>query len=110
MKVAVIGSRGLTVKDLDAYLPADVTELISGGAIGIDQCAREYAIQNHIRLTEYLPEYQKYGKAAPLKRNLQIIEHADLVLAFWDGKSRGTRYAISCAKKLGIQIRIFLAK
>lgn len=55
MKLAVIGSRGLTVKDLGKYIPEGVTEIVSGGAKGIDACAREYAIQNGIKLTEFLP-------------------------------------------------------
>lgn len=89
MKVAVIGSRGLTVNDLGKYLPEDTTEIVSGGAKGIDTCARDYALSHDLKLTEFLPEYSKYGRGAPLKRNLQIIEYADVVIAFWDGKSRG---------------------
>ena len=72
MKIAVIGSRGLNVKNLEKYLPRDVTEIVSGGARGIDTCAREYALANGLKLTEFLPEYQKCGRGAPLKRNLQI--------------------------------------
>ncbi len=72
MKIAVIGSRGLTVRNLEKYLPKETTEIVSGGAIGIDSCAREYALINKIKLTEFLPEYKKYGRCAPLKRNLQI--------------------------------------
>ncbi len=67
MKVAVIGS------------------IVSGGAAGVDTSARAYALSHNLKLTEFLPEYQKYGRAAPLKRNLSIIEYSDLVLAFWDG-------------------------
>ena len=85
MKLAVIGSRGLTVHDLENYLPKEVTEIVSGGAKGIDACARAYAKANGIKLTEFLPEYEKYGRSAPLKRNIQIIDYADEVLAFWDG-------------------------
>ena len=94
MKVAVIGSRGLSVNNLGDYLPPDTTEIISGGARGIDTSARNYAISPGINLTEFLPEYDKYGRSAPLKRNITIIEAADLVLAFWDGKSRGTKFVI----------------
>ena len=82
MKVAVIGSRNLNVSNLEEYLPENTTEIISGGAKGIDSCAREYAFSHGIKLTEFLPEYEKYGRSAPLKRNLTIIRHADLVLAF----------------------------
>ena len=72
MKIAVIGSRGLKVNDLEKYLPKDVTEIVSGGARGIDKCAREYAVANGLKLTEFLPEYEKYGRVAPLRRNLQM--------------------------------------
>ena len=82
MKVAVIGSRSLTVPNLGDYLPCDTTEIISGGAKGVDTCAREYALSHNIKLTECLPDYEKYGRAAPLKRNITIIQNADLVLAF----------------------------
>ena len=94
MKVAVIGSRGLQVTHLEDYLPNDVTEIVSGGAQGIDTCAKSYALRHGLKLTEFLPEYEKYGRGAPLRRNITIIEHPHLVLAFWDGKSRGTKYVI----------------
>ena len=110
MKVAVIGSRGLCVDDLGQYLPADTTEIVSGGAKGVDTSAREYALAHGLKLTEFLPEYDRYGRGAPLKRNIQIIEYADLVLAFWDGTSRGTKYVIDNCKKLGKPVRIFLSK
>ena len=108
MKLAVIGSRGLTVKDLGKYIPEGVTEIVSGGAKGIDACAREYAIQNGIKLTEFLPEYEKYGRSAPLKRNLLIINYADEVIAFWDGASKGTKYVIDNCKKMDKKIDVFI--
>ena len=107
MKVAVIGSRGLNVSNLGDYLPQDTTEIISGGSKGIDSCAREYALSHGINLTEFLPEYEKYGRAAPLKRNITIIENADLVLAFWDGRSKGTRFVIDNCRKMGVQVRVY---
>lgn len=107
MKVAVVGSRNLYVNDLGKYLPENVTEIISGGAKGVDTSAREYAILNRIKLTEFLPEYSKYGRSAPLKRNITIIENADLVLAFWDGSSRGTKYVIDQCRKRNISIKVF---
>lgn len=108
MKVAVIGSRGLRVNNLKGYLPEETTEIISGGAKGIDACAREYALRHSLKLTEYLPEYSRYGRGAPLKRNITIIENADLVLAFWDGHSKGTKYVISSCEKRNIPIRIII--
>ena len=108
MKVAVIGSRGITIDNLGDYLPPETTEIVSGGAKGVDTSAREHAIAHGLKLTEFLPEYEKYGRSAPLKRNITIIEYADVVLAFWDGKSRGTKYVIDNCKKLGVPVKVFL--
>ncbi len=108
MRVAVIGSRGLAVEDLEKDLPKETTEIVSGGARGVDASAREYALRHNLKLTEYLPEYRKYGRAAPLKRNITIIENADLVVAFWDGASRGTKYVIDNCKKRKIPIEIHI--
>lgn len=106
MKVAVIGSRGLTVDDLGKYLPENTTEIVSGGARGVDTSARNYARSHNIKLTEFLPDYDSYGKRAPLLRNLQIIDYADVVLAFWDGESRGTWFVIDNCKKRNVPVRI----
>lgn len=107
MKVAVIGSRGVTVTDLGQFLPADTTEIISGGAKGIDTCAREYAITHNIKLTEYLPEFKRYGRAAPLKRNVTIAENADIVIAIWDGKSHGTKFVINYCREMNIPVKVY---
>lgn len=107
MKVAVVGSRNLTVTDLRRYLPQGVTEIVSGGARGIDTCAREYAQRNGLKLTEFFPDYQKYGRTAPLKRNLQIISYADMVVAFWDGESHGTRFVIERCRKMNKKVILY---
>ena len=108
MKVAVIGSRNLFVRDLSKYLPVGTTEIVSGGARGVDTSAREYANANCIPLKEFLPDYSKHGKRAPLVRNIDIINYADVVLAFWDGKSRGTKFVIDNCKKMGKACRVFI--
>ena len=108
MKVAVIGSRNLTVEDLGEYLPKGTTEIVSGGAKGIDACAREYALANGIKLTEFLPDYARYKRGAPLKRNEQIIAYADCILAFWNGSSKGTKFVIDRAEKLGKEVAVHI--
>lgn len=108
MKIAVIGSRGLKVDDLRKYLPENTTEIVSGGAKGVDTSAKEYAEKNNIKLTEFLPEYEKYGRSAPLRRNLQIIGYADEVLAFWDGTSCGTKYVIDNCKKQNKKVTVYI--
>ncbi len=110
MKIAVIGSRTVDNFELDTYLPEGVTEIVSGGAKGVDLLAKEYAGVNNLRYREFLPEYNKYGKGAPLKRNELIADYADAVYAFWDGKSRGTKYVIDYCKSTGREIKIFISE
>ena len=107
MIVAIIGSRNLSVKDLGKYLPPDTTEIVSGGCRGVDTSAREYAQSHGIKLTEFLPDYKTYGRAAPLKRNLKIISHAEIVLAFWNG-SRGTKHVIDNCRKNDVPCKVFM--
>ena len=98
MKVAVVGSRNLDVDMIHFYIPAAATEIVSGGAKGVDAKAKKFAIENSLEYTEFLPEYKKYGKSAPLKRNDEIINYADIIVAIWDGKSKGTKSLIEYAQ------------
>lgn len=107
MKVAVVGSRSITKIRLEDYLPSDTEEIVSGGARGVDTCAANYARANGIPLREFLPEYELYGKAAPLIRNDLIVESADMVIAFWDGRSTGTQYVVRKCRQLGKPVRVF---
>lgn len=110
MIVAIIGSRDLWVEDFEKYLPDGVEEIVSGGARGIDTAARKYAQEHGIKLKEFFPDYATHGNRAPLLRNLEIIDYSDLILAFWDGKSRGTKFVIDHCKKKGKPYKIFLKK
>ena len=94
MKLAIIGSRTVTIENLAVYLPENITEIVSGGAKGIDTCAANYALMNNIKLTVFFPQYEQFGRVAPLKRNEQIAAYADCAIAFWDGVSKGTMHAI----------------
>lgn len=99
MKVAIVGSRDIVVRNLGEYIPKETTEIISGGAKGVDTSAKRFAQEQGIKYTEFLPQYEKYGKAAPLKRNDLIIEYSDMVIVFGDGNSKGTKYVIDKCKK-----------
>ena len=100
MKIAVVGSRCISVVDIGAYL-LDCNEIVSGGAAGVDSCAAEYAKRNGLKFTVFLPQYARYGRAAPIIRNKEIVECADKVIAFWNGKSKGTLSVIKYAEKMG---------
>ena len=110
MRIAIVGSRNLHVEDLGKYLPENVTEIVSGGARGVDSDAKTYALSHGIPLKEFLPDYKSYGRTAPLKRNLEIIAYADVVIAFWDRQSHGTKYVIEHCRKLGVPVRVFAPK
>ena len=108
MITAVVGSRNIIVKNIEKFIPKEASTIISGGAKGVDTCAKEYAQKNNIDFLEILPQYSIYGKAAPIKRNNEIVEKSDFVIAFWDGKSRGTKYVIDLCRKKGKAIQVYL--
>lgn len=107
LKIAIVGSRGLDV-DIYNYIPPEIFgTVISGGADGVDTWARYFAEDNGIELIEFLPDYKKYGRNAPLVRNKQIVDACDLVVAFWDGKSRGTMHTVNYARKIGKAVKVY---
>ena len=108
MKLAVIGSRNLTDIVLDGYISEDVDEIVSGGAVGVDRLAAEYAKAKNLKLTEFLPRYERYGRAAPIVRNKEIVDYADSIIAFWDGISKGTLSVIKYAEKQGKPCKVVI--
>ena len=77
-----------------------VDKIISGGAIGTDSLARDYADNNNILCLEYLPKYKTYGRyIAPIIRNEEIVKDSDYIIIFWDGISNGTKSVINFCKK-----------
>lgn len=105
MKVAIVGSR-----DFDDYSQLhwvidrirfmySVDGFISGGAKGADSFAETYARSCKIPIEVIKPDWNKHGRSAGMIRNGEIIKAADIVLAFWDGHSRGTKNSIDRALK-----------
>lgn len=108
MIVAVSGSRGLNI-DMEKYMPIGTTKVITGGAKGVDACAEKYAKEHGLELEIIRPDYKNYyPKVAPLMRNKTIVEKSDVLVAIWDGKSKGTKYTIDYAKKLGKQVFVHI--
>lgn len=114
IKLAVVGGRDFKDwslledklnKLLDFYPHAKFV-IVSGGAIGADSLAETYANTYFLEVKVFKPDYDKYGKAAPFVRNGEIVDHSNAVLAFWDGKSKGTLDTISKANKKGIPVWI----
>jgi len=114
MKLAVVGSRTFNNFELlneiiwgifgDICVPelGKLDTIISGGAKGADSIAKRWALINEpvgIKYIEHLPEWNEHGKKAGYIRNQFIINDCDILLAFWDGKSKGTKHSIELAKK-----------
>lgn len=110
MKLLVVGSREIKDFDLCGLIPLGVELIISGGANGIDRLAEKYADENKIPKLIIRPQYESYGRAAPIKRNEEMVRLCDELLVIWDGVSRGTKYTMDYAKKLGKKMRVITVK
>lgn len=111
MKIAVFGSRDISnyyshiVNLYVAHFPRN-TEVVSGGARGIDELAKMAAFKYNLGYKEFPADWDKYGKAAGFVRNTWIADYVDCGIAFWDGKSHGTQDTINKLKELGKPIKI----
>jgi hypothetical protein len=112
MKVAVIGSRGFNNYELvkETLSKINITLIVSGGAKGADTLGEQYAKDNGIETKIFLPDWEKHGKAAGMLRNTDIINESEVVIAFWDGSSKGTLDSINKAKKLNKKLIIIIKK
>ena len=119
LKIVIAGSRTITdynhlltaisqaVKE-QTITPAVSFELVSGGAIGVDTLARRFANENNLILTEMKPIYNgPNDRGAPLRRNCDMAEYGDVLVAVWDGVSPGTKHMINEMKKRGKPIHVY---
>lgn len=75
----------------------DVT-VFSGGAKGADKLGERFAKEHHLKIVKYPADWDKFGKKAGFIRNGEMIKDADMLIAFWDGKSKGTKDIIERAR------------
>lgn len=109
--ICICGSRSINWINLDLFIdPTHVKQIIQGGAIGIDNLAAQWAKRHKIDCITYLPNWKIYGKRAGLERNKEMVEHCDVVIAFHDGKSKGTLYTINYAKSIEVPYICHLVK
>ena len=113
MKVIIAGGREFSdysllssVCDhmLQNYAPRDI-EIVSGTANGADKLGERYAKENNCKIKQF-PADWSLGKQAGYIRNKQMAEYADCLIAFWDGKSKGTKHMIDLAEKQGLKVKI----
>ena len=75
--------------------------MLHGGARGADQLGFRWAVKHHIRSRCFAAQWERFGKSAGIRRNYQLAQEGDLLIAFWDGRSPGTRHIIGCMQQLG---------
>ena len=101
MKVIIAGSRDIAdrklIFDIVDDFPLKITEVVCGGARGVDKIGEEWAKKNSIPVTPFTPNWDTLGKSAGDERNKRMANYADALIAIWDGKSKGTRHMIDLA-------------
>lgn len=112
-KVIVAGGRDfnhypLLKKKLDNLFGVSdrAIEIVSGGAKGADALGEQYAKEIGCALKVFPADWDKYGKKAGPIRNEQMAEYSDALVAFWDGKSKGTANMIANARLHNLHVRI----
>jgi hypothetical protein len=110
MKTIIAGGRTVTkpILLLEAVNIAGftITEVVCGKACGADTLGEEWAKERNIPITYFPADWEKYGKSAGFIRNAQMADHAEALIALWDGSSKGTGNMIELAKKKGLKIYI----
>jgi hypothetical protein len=111
MKVIIAGSRDINdLRVLEDVIrrsgfESEITEVVCGGARGVDALGRKWAGNgNRIPVKMMNADWDGYGPAAGAIRNTEMAEYADALIALWDGKSPGTRHMIKTAKKLNLKV------
>jgi hypothetical protein len=110
MKLIIAGGRDITDYSLVLSALAESgfqpTEIVSGMAPGVDTLAIQYANENNLPLKEFYAQWHLFGRSAGPRRNRQMAEYGDALLAIWDGESRGTKNMIEEATKRNLQVYI----
>lgn len=110
MRIAVVGSRtypNLAEVRQFVWEQDRDTVIVSGGASGVDSAATDEARRLGMDYEVHLPDWAAFGRRAGIVRNRTIVEASDGVVAFWDGKSRGTQFTIDYARERGKLLRVF---
>jgi hypothetical protein len=115
-KLAIVGSRSFNNSELAEQLIHQIIDkhhlklsdiiIVSGGAKGADKIAEDFATKHSLETIIFKPDWVRYGKSAGMIRNKDIISNADIVIAFWDGSSKGTKNSIDHAKKMSKQLYV----
>jgi hypothetical protein len=105
MRLIIAGSRSFTDYQLLCQVLGPerhrITEVIHGGARGADQLGFRWALKHHVRSRCFAADWARFGNSAGIRRNCQLAQAGDLLIAFWDGRSPGTAHMMRCMQQLG---------
>jgi len=87
--------------------PWRVTKVISGGARGADALGEKWAKRNNIPTEIFYADWEKYGRRAGYLRNEVMADHAQALIALWDGESRGTKHMINIAERKALDVFVW---
>jgi hypothetical protein len=116
MKVIIAGSRGITdnriLEDaINHFLRTTrITEVVSGTARGVDQMGERWAKRLNVPVTQFPAQWDKHGKSAGYRRNVEMAQYADALIAVWDGESKGTKHMIDIAHEHQLEVLIWRKK
>lgn len=85
---------------VDSLTGDEQISVVSGAARGADSLGKAFALEHNLKLYEFPADWDTYGKRAGYIRNAEMGDFADLLVAFWDGESRGTRHMITYMQSL----------
>jgi hypothetical protein len=111
MRIAVVGSRDYPdLAEVRQFVWEQTrdTVIVSGGARGVDDAAVKEAQRLNMPYEVYPADWGRHGRRAGVIRNQEIVRKADEVVAFWDGKSPGTKFTIGFARSLGRPVSVYL--
>ena len=105
MKVIVAGSREFTdyqvvCRVLHAHRQ-QITQIITGGARGADRLGYRWSWKHQVPHKLFRADWERFGKSAGVRRNHQMAQAGDVLIAFWDGQSPGTAHMVQCMRQLG---------
>lgn len=83
-----------------------ITEVVSGGADGVDRLGEEWALTNGKPLQIFRADWKKFGNSAGPRRNTLMADYAEALIALWDGESKGTRNMIDQAATRGLLVYV----
>lgn len=109
MRTIIAGSRHygfFTDQDRWVLSLLDISEVVCGGATGADECGRRWAVDHQIPVRMFPADWATHKKAAGPIRNKQMAAYSHQLVAFWDGRSRGTGNMIAVARRYGLDVLV----